>query len=77
MRDISTAASREAKGLYVLIGIVIVVLGLGTLILGTMQVRGTLPVPRGVKLSPLSGLINVVIGLFLIALGVLRMTGAL
>jgi len=61
----------------VLIGLVVVVLGLGALILGTLQVRGKLPVPRGVKLSPLSGAINMVIGVFLIALGVLRLAGTL
>ena len=59
----------------VIVGLLVVLLGLGLLALGSLQLSGAVPILR--RTGTFSACVNVAAGLFLIALGVLRLKGLL
>jgi hypothetical protein len=59
----------------VIVGLIVVLLGLGLLVLGSLQLRGAVPILR--RAGTFSACVNVAAGIFLLALGVLRLKGLL
>ena len=59
-----------------LIGIVVILFGVGTIVVGGLQLAGVLPRVRRTG-GTFSSYVNVGVGVFLIALGVLRLKGLL
>ena len=59
----------------VIVGLIVVLLGLGLLALGSLQLSGAVPILR--RTGTFSACVNVAAGIFVIALGVLRLKGLL
>jgi hypothetical protein len=59
----------------VIVGLIVVLLGLGLLALGSLQLSGAVPILR--RTGNFSAWVNVAAGIFVIALGVLRLKGLL
>jgi hypothetical protein len=59
----------------VIVGLIVVLLGLGLLVLGSLQLSGAVPILR--RTGIFSACVNVAAGIFVIALGVLRLKGLL
>ena len=61
--------------IVVIVGLIVVLLGLGLLALGSLQLSGAVPILS--RTGTFSACVNVAAGIFLIALGVLRLKGLL
>ena len=59
----------------VVVGLIVVLLGLGLLALGSLQLSGAVSILR--RTGTFSACVNVAAGIFVIALGVLRLKGLL
>jgi hypothetical protein len=58
-----------------IVGLIVVLFGLGSIALGSLQLSGAVPILR--RASTFSACTNVAAGIFLIVLGVLRLKGLL
>jgi hypothetical protein len=56
-----------------IVGIVVVLLGLGSIAVGGLQLSGAVPIRH--RAGSFSAYVNIAAGIFLIALGVLRLMG--